>query len=138
MTLRPCLLAATLLGAACQSSLPGEPVVKHEVSLHLERTTPRNGRNATVIIRNDADAPRFYLTCGSEPLFHSQYFSNGKWNDGASPACLDGGWAQLGASEERATHVSLGIGIHRMTLTISDLVPPHSPQAAVSNAVQIR
>ena len=138
MTLRPWLLAATLLGAACQSSLPGEPVIAHDVSLRLERTTPRNGHNATVIVRNNAEAPRFYLTCGSEPLFHTQSFANGRWNDGPIPGCLEGGWVSLSPGEERAAHVSLGTGIHRVKLTITEVVPSESSQVAVSNAVEIR
>ena len=137
MSLRSWLLAATLVGAACRSPLPGEPVAAHDVILRLERSTPRNGDNATVIIDNTASAPRYYLTCGTEPFLHMERFEDGEWKPGPIPGCSEGGWVELGPGEERGAHLALDVGIHRATLTVTDVLPSESSESAVSNPVQI-
>ena len=138
MTGRTLVVLLTLV-CACQPWSLGEPTITHDVSLRLERMIPRNGDNAVVVVRNTSTAPRYFLSCGSEPLLHKQFFANGKWNDAASPACQEGGPVELSPGQEQAAHVSLTEpGIYRFRLTVSDVTPFQNPAAAVSNAVEIR
>jgi hypothetical protein len=139
MTIRTLVALFLTLVPACRSSSFGEPTVMYDVDLRLEIMTPRNGDNAVVVIRNNSSGSRYFLSCGTEPLLHMQFFANGKWNDGPSPACLEGGPVQLPPGQEQGTHVSLTEpGIYRFRLTVSDVTPFQRPAAAVSNALQIR